>query len=458
MFEIKTVLHIVKKGLWVCFLLIITVKLQAHQAHFPAWYETTTHLNVRTSDNVRARSLAILEPHTQIRVDYMTDKNWAAIEYDGQPAYVSGRYIRYVRDVEPAMAKPSGSSTSHKKGIWSWLFTIGSWIIGFIIIRKIAIYVLGLISMLMYRVYWLLCIPFYILNWLQRYISKPWHLFYKSNNGRDLKNAKLRNTFEWVKVPLYIILTPLRFVNALYFNMIVHSSFEMYNYIIEMFLPSNDKEGEDNYIRLILLLPWRVLKYVVWHGGLTIAESAIWTVIDTFVPALTLFHGTNEQASTTITNAGRNGFSCNLTGVWNVGGGNYAGNGIYFAPARSTALHYARGSLIVCRVSLGKVLDLGLAPWHIYKQCGYPNALGATKWGLQNGYVTGEWWRKDAGWWEYCMYDWQNRYNYSWRIRPLYVLNLSDKYMQRIPGGMCHWLFRKMVVDDIITYWKELLK
>lgn len=55
------------------------------------------------------------------------------------------------------------------------------------------------------------------------------------------------------------------------------------------------------------------------------------------------------------------------------------------------------------------------------------------------------------------MYDWQNRYNYSWRIRPLYVLNLNDKYMQRIPGGMCHWLFRKMVVDDIFTYWKEKL-
>ncbi len=440
------------------FVTLLPLSCFAAEGNFPAWYETTTHLNVRASDNVLARRLGTLPPDMQIQVEYLTSNNWAAIQHEGQRGYVSARYIRYVRDVEVETTKPSDSSISHKKGIWSWVFTIGSWIIGFIIIRKIAIYVLSLISMLMYRAYWLLCIPFYILNWLQRYLSKPWRLFYKSNNGRDLKNAKLRNTFEWVKVPLYIILTPLRFVNALYFNMVVHCSFEMYNYVIELFLPSNDKEGEDDYIRLFLLLPWRVLKYVVWHGCLTIAESAIWTIIDTFVPALTLFHGTNEQASTTITNAGRNGYSCNLTGVWNVGGGNYAGNGIYFAPARSTALHYARGSLIVCRVSLGKVLDLGLAPWHIYKQCGYPNALGATKWGLQNGYVTGEWWRKDAGWWEYCMYDWQNRYNYSWRIRPLYVLNLSDKYMQRIPGGMCHWLFRKMVATDIITYWKELYK
>lgn len=45
----------------------------------------------------------------------------------------------------------------------------------------------------------------------------------------------------------------------------------------------------------------------------------------------------------------------------------------------------------------------------------FPNAHGVTKWGLDYGYVTGEWWRGDprARWWEYCMYDWKNRYNYS---------------------------------------------
>ena len=81
----------------------------------------------------------------------MTSNNWAAIEYMQQRGYVSARYIKYVRDVEAAATtKPSDSITSHKKGIWSWLFTIGSWIIGFIIIRKIAIYVLGIIRMLMY--------------------------------------------------------------------------------------------------------------------------------------------------------------------------------------------------------------------------------------------------------------------------------------------------------------------
>ena len=49
------------------------------------------------------------------------------------------------------------------------------------------------------------------------------------------------------------------------------------------------------------------------------------------------------------------------------------------------------------------------------------------------------------------MYDWQNRYNESWRIRPLYVINLSDEIIQRIPGGMVHWLFNKMVFEDMLN-------
>ncbi len=430
----------------------------ADEGTFPAWYETTTSLNMRTRDTTKAKKITTIPAYTRIKVEYVTSTDWGVTQYSGQRGYVSMRYLRYVDDTNQnsgTFSKTSFGNLKKPKNLWSWIITIGIWTIGIVLLRKIAINLLDKASRLMYRAYWIVCVPFYFLNWLQRYLSKPWRIFYKGNSGRDYHNKILRNRYQWAKVPLYIILTPLRFYNAVYFNMIVHCAFEMYNYIIEVFMPSNDNEGADDTVRLILMTPVRILKYVVWHGGLTVIESAIWTVIDTFVPALTLFHGTNEQASTTITHGGRDGCSCRLTGIWNVGSGNYAGNGIYFAPARSTALHYARGSLIVCRVSLGKVLDLGLAPAYIFRQCGYPNAVGATKWGLEHGYVTGEWWRKDCKWWEYCMYDWKNRYNYSWRIRPLYVLNLYDKSLQQIPGGMCHWLFRKMVVKDILTYFEE---
>ena len=54
------------------------------------------------------------------------------------------------------------------------------------------------------------------------------------------------------------------------------------------------------------------------------------------------------------------------------------------------------------------------------------------------------------------MYDWKNRYNFSWRIRPLYVLSLDGDVLQRIPGGMHHWLFRRMVIEDLITWFRHL--
>ena len=56
------------------------------------------------------------------------------------------------------------------------------------------------------------------------------------------------------------------------------------------------------------------------------------------------------------------------------------------------------------------------------------------------------------------MYDWKNRYNHSWRIRPLYVLSIDDEMLQRIPGGMHHWLFRKMVINDIIDCFNTLVE
>ncbi len=433
----------------------------AAEGNFPAIYETTSSLNVRIGDNTRAKKMGTLPANKRITVDYVTANNWGAVIYYNQRGYVSMQYLKYVGPVDSSTSsttRNTSSKSKKSKSLWSWIITIGIWMIVIMLFRNLAIRILDWGSRFMYGAYWVVCIPFYCLNWLQRFLAKPWRIFYKGNSGRDFHNKELRERYQWAKIPLYILLTPLRFYNAVYYNMIIHCAFEMYNYVVEIFVPSNDDEGADDNTRLFLMIPWRFMKYVVWHGSLTFIESAIWTVVDTFVPALTLFHGTNEAASTTITHAGRNGYSCRLTGIWNVGSGNYAGNGIYFAPARSTALHYANGSLIVCRVSLGKVLDLGLAPAFIYRQCGFPNALGATKWGLQNGYVTGEWWRKDRGWWEYCMYDWKNRYNYSWRIRPLYVLNLYEKSLQRIPGGMCHWLFRKLVIEDILTYLDEKLE
>lgn len=333
-------------------------------------------------------------------------------------------------------------------GLWAVAIVVGLIVLRFLL--RSCVHVLEIFYYMFFRA---LSFLFSFLNGLQRHLSKPWRALYKKHHGSDGINKFMRGFWTIIKIPLYVVLTPLRFVNAVFYNIVVHSSFEFFNYLSEIFDPTSKKEGGSNFVTWTLLMPLRIIKYG-WHYLLSLVECIIWTIIDTIIPALTLYHGTSHEASESICQSpGRIGAKDWYSGVWNVGGGNFAGNGIYFAPVRRTSEHYARcntnKSLIICRVSLGKVIDLGMAPKYVYNQCGSSNALEATNWGLKNGYTTGEWWRSDEGWWEYCMYDWQNRYNSSWRIRPLYVEDLNNNLILRIPGGMAHWLFRKMVIKDL---------
>ena len=441
---------------------VSTVDAQEY-SRYPAWCTTTANLNIRATDSPTGRKITTVPRGTRLSVQRIGDNGWAAIDYKGRTAYCAVRYLRYQEPLNTTPQSLAGTSSGGNGSVgWGDVLGVVFWC-GLVfailaVLRWVIITLLGIISTTFYKCYTLISLPFYFLNWLQRFLAKPWFLFYKKNTGTDYANAKKRENYDLWKKPLYLILTPLRFVNAVYYNLVIHCSFELFNYLVEVAAPASDKEGADNFLPWTVLLPWRIIKYPLWHGSLTILESCIWTAIDTLMPALTLFHGTDCSAAESITQGpGRVCSKSWYSGIWNVGGGNYAGNGIYFAPKRRTALHYSDGSLIVCRVTLGSTLDLGLAPKHIYDQCGHPNALGVTDWGLKNGYVTGEWWRADEGWWEYCMYDWQNRYNHSWRIRPLYVLNLEDECIQRIPGGMVHWLFNSMVIKDLVSFLEKKL-
>ena len=325
-------------------------------------------------------------------------------------------------------------------------------LLGFFLLKHLLRYSVKGLSRFFYMFYRVLSYPFNMLNGLQRHLSKPWRVMYKKHRGKDDFNKFMRRFWNVMKIPLYVLLTPLRLVNAIFYNFVIHVVFEFFNYQAEIADPTSINEGSANFFTWLLLIPLRLVKYG-WHFILTVIESFIWTAIDTVVPALTVYHGTNQYASENITQSpGRLDDGHNL-GIWHVGGGNYVGNGIYFAPVRKTSEHYARvhnrKALIVCRVSLGKVIDLGMAPKHVYDECGSANATEVTRWSLKHGYTTGEWWRPDEQWWEYCMFDWQNRYNYSWRIRPLYVEELDEKKVHRIRGGMAHWFFRSLVLKDL---------
>lgn len=308
-----------------------------------------------------------------------------------------------------------------------------------------------ILALLLYSI---LSFPFYVLNVLQRHLSKPWRFFLKQNSGNDVQNEEYRSYLEYAKIPLYIVLTPFRFVNAVYYNIVVHSLFECFNYLCEVIAPSNEKEGANNLTKWLLWLPFRIIKYPLFHGLLMLIESVVWVIVDTFVPPLTLYHGTDRNASSLIVgNPQSQEIPGKDAGGWLVGRGSLCGKGIYFVPDRTSARLYSSGSIIAARVSLGRVLDLGLVHKNVYKLCGklFEDTTAVTDWGLKNGYVSGEWWNKTGKFWEYCLFDFQNRYNHSWRIRPLYVLDMQHTIIQRVPEGMTHWLFRSIVIKDIMT-------
>lgn len=442
---------------------------------------------------------------------------WTVIQRNGLRYYASNRYLRYVGPV----TQKGQSSPRRKSTIWDSLFEITKviiWIlvaiaviggfIGFEVVAGFAIWGLiicgigaligwmffdngtagavvtmgieiGLVVVIVtsfsgfrfpriagfgYLIWALISLPFYILNLLQFWLSKPWRPLMKHNRLSDSMKPGMRTFLRILQIPFYIALTPLRFINAVYYNIVIYNLYAWSNYVIEVLLPSDDTEGASDFADWIIYLPKRIGKYWLWHGVLTTIESVVWTILDTIFPAVTLYHGTAlEYADNMLCDPHRNDHRHRnrgwLTGVWNVGGGNYAGDGIYFGIFRSTLRNYEKGSAIATRVTMGKTIDTVLMPDYVYSQAGFPNAKAVSNWGLDNGYVCGEWWREDRGtnWWEICMYDRQNRYNDSWRIRPIYAIHSNSGIMQRIPGGPAHWLFRKQVTRDMQTSIKQAL-
>ena len=307
---------------------------------------------------------------------------------------------------------------------------------------------------LFYWIWFVISLPFFVLNLLQFWLAKPWRPLMKNNTVPDNIKPKMRTILRVLQVPFYIVSTPLRFVNAVYYNIGLYNLYAWSNYIVEVFVPSDPTEGSHDAVDWVIYLPKRIVKYLLWHGALTTIESVIWTVIDTIFPAVTLYHGTAvEYADSMLCDPHRNRkrerTSGWKSGIWNVGGGNYAGDGIYFGIFRSTLRNYQKGAAIAARVTMGKTIDTILMPDYVYASAGHPGAKAVSNWGLNNGYVCGEWWRDDGPWWEICMYDRQNKYNESWRIRPIYAIYARNGIMQRIPGGPAHWLFRDQVINDL---------
>lgn len=324
----------------------------------------------------------------------------------------------------------------------------------------------GIFRVIFLGAYYIISFPIYFLNRLEHFLVSPWRYFFKKNWPSDSSKPTWRVVTEVITVVMYVVTTPLRLANAIIYNIFIHCVTGIYDLLLEVLAPSDYKEGGEGVWTWVYMLPWRFLKYAVWHVFLLLLESAIWTVVDIFIPARTFYHGTTLNAGEAITSDPHRNRYMQNTSEWSSGtflassdpNCSWAGRGVYFAIQRSLAMAYSAGNrsgiggdavMIACRVSMGRVISYSLMPDYAYNQAGGGGRHDEiNKFADANGYTMGEWYNY-RGVWEYCLFDWQNRYNHPWRIRPIYMLNLRTGRAQHVTGGMQHWLFDKAVLEDL---------
>lgn len=283
----------------------------------------------------------------------------------------------------------------------------------------------------------LLYLPLKILqftNYLQYLLQKPWRCFLK--NPGNLMFWIYKYKIHWIaEIVLYVLLTPLRAFNAFCYNMIVRNLFMFFDVLQEILHPQLNEmryhEGWNYFWRWLVFLPVRIVVYGI-KFIFSLWETALFTCLEIVLPTLTLYHGTSHNASTSIARPNE----------WLVGGGAYAGYGIYFAPRKSTARHYSSGVIVVSRVTLGRIENLNLHPY-ICSNWVAKRGHSITQWALDEGITTVEWWRTtgDYRWWEYCMVDHDAGYDNPWRIRPLYREDACTGKYERTWGGVGLWTF-----------------
>lgn len=268
---------------------------------------------------------------------------------------------------------------------------------------------------------------------------RPWRYWFSkpSMSARYWWNLIFIPVILPVTTIFYFLSTPLRFVNAVFYNLVLYNLATIYDRLGEIFFPKRGviryRDGSNYLLFWSIGLPMRIIK----HGVallLALLESSIMVLLDTIFPALTMYHGTSGEA----------GISISQKGKWKVGEGNFAGSGLYFAINKSTAEHYAGWGkdpiIIKARVTLGFSFPLACAPKEIRKALYGRNGDKITHWAEQNFIPSVEWWRRDTGWWEYALLHPRGKFIRTWRIRIIYIESKTNGRMKRIWGGKSLWM------------------
>jgi len=277
---------------------------------------------------------------------------------------------------------------------------------------------------------------FFLLNRIQWILYNPLRLLWKNPNS-EFSNKSFNLLFYTGIIPIYwiiihIIATPLRLINAIYFNILLGWSINIYDSLAEVINPKLGKirhrRGINYLIFWIIGFPIRLIK-MLFKNIFVFIEPIIMTGVDVVFPTYTMYHGTEHgYVSADITQNGR----------WLVGNGNYVGTGIYFGMSKKVADHYSdyNNTTILVRVTLMFTRTIATAPYKIRSHIGLGYGGDEISRRLSKFWSSVEHWRVDGGWFEYCIIQPVSKKGSlvkTWRARPIALI--QDNKLIRIWGG-----------------------
>jgi len=296
-------------------------------------------------------------------------------------------------------------------------------------------------ALILRQIIWVFSPLFFAINYVIWIIYNPLRFMMKNTNHKS-PNVVFNLLFYSLLAPAYFILvhlllTPLRVINALYFDVLVYASVMLSDSISELLLPQRKgmryyKTRSAYLVAYVLGFPWRLLRFLI-SNVLTLVDIVFMFSMGVVLPTLTMYHGTDfNYAVADIAQKGR----------WKVGGGDYAGLGVYFGIEKRTAENYARGNsqkgIIVTRTTLNFIRNGASLDQQNRRKIG-SDGVGLSH-SLSFIWATIEHWRNDGNWWEYCLVHkgYAGDFIKTWRLRPVAFIG-DDGKLKRLWGGQANY-------------------
>ncbi len=282
------------------------------------------------------------------------------------------------------------------------------------------------------RLAWAIRKPFFILNYAQWWLDSPLRHLLRNTHSVWPRRLFFLLSPLWLvyNLAFYLILIPLRLVNAFYFDVVLFWSISLRDGLADLVAPRYPTAPKSRYIlKWVSRFPVRLAR-LIYKYSLVMLQGVAMLAFDLVWPTLTLFHGTGKEVAEKIAQ----------TGEWLIGSGDYAGTGIYFGLTQEIAEHYAHARaqplIVIARVSLAPCRSIATLRKEIRDQIGKDGDAISQE--IQFPWVSLEHWRKDCSWYEFCLVQTEKHNRvFPWRVRPICVV--SSKGPERVTGGLANW-------------------